>query len=563
MTRRWLVALVLIAGTSYAAGQPPPPPPSRPQRPGEIVRPSRPAAQPGTEGAAIVRGRVTASDGRPLRLARVAITEGTTRRSVAETTDADGRYEFGGVLAGTYSVTARKAGFASMEFGQRRPSDPGTRIRVADAETVERIDVVLPAASAMNGRVVDENGDPVEGATVSIYTMTIVGGRRRLVAGGASRRTDDLGRFRLYNVDPGEYVIAAAAATTGTHRLPGYAPVYFPGTSSFADAQVVALKPGEDLFGLDLRLAPGRAAKVSGLVLDSAGQPLEGALLLDTSRRSGMLAAPASRARPQANGRFEFLNIAPGDYVLQALGRGRNGIEFATRFLVVGDDDITGLNLQASTGSVVTGHITLEGGRSRISPGDFQFNFVTANEDLSPDPGTYRARINNDWTFEYDGLFGTLLIRPAGRPEWLLRSIRVNGVDITDTPLPFGRQDDSLSDVEVVLTNRGADLAGAALDARGQAANAYTVIVFPVDRGRWTRHSRFVRAARAEPDGTFSVRGMPTGDYFVAAIDRVQMADGSGEWQDPAFLESLAPLATRVALVEGQTSSAAPKLVLR
>ena len=564
MTRRWLFVLALIGGTAYAAGQPPPPPPpTPPQRPGEIVRPSRSAAQPATEGTAIVRGRVAASDGRPLRLARVAITEGTTRRSVAETTDADGRYEFAAVLAGTYAVTARKAGFASMEFGQRRPTDPGTRIRIIDDQTVDRIDFTLPAASAMNGRVVDENGDPVEDATVSIYTMTIVNGRRRLIAGGADRRTDDLGRFRLFDVDPGEYVIAAAVATAGTHRLPGYAPAYFPGTPTLADAQVVAVKTGEDLSGLDLRLAPGRAAKVSGVVVDAAGQPLEGSLLLDASRRSGMLAAPAIRTRPQPDGRFEFLNIAPGDYALQALGRGRNGIEFATRFLVVGDEAITGLTVRTTTGSVVTGRVTLEGGRSRVLPRDFQFNFVTANEDLSPDPGSYRAKINDDWTFEYDGLFGPLLVRPAGRPEWLLRSIRVNGIDITDTPLSFGRHDDSLSDVEVVLTNRGADVVGAALDARGRAANAYTVIVFPLDRERWARHSRFVKAARAEPDGTFSVRGLPTGEYFVAAIDRLQMSDGSGEWQDPAFLEALVPVATRATLEEGRTSAASPRLTLR
>ena len=506
---------------------------------------------------------MTAADGRPLRLARVAILEGSTGRSVAETTDVDGRYEFATVPAGTYTVTARKAGFTLMEFGQRRPSDSGKRLRVADSETLERIDFVLPTASAMTGRVVDENGDAIEGAAVSLYTMTFVNGRRRLIASGAGRRTDDLGRFRLFNVDPGAYVIAAAAATNGTHRLPGYAPAYFPGTPSLADAQVVAVKTGEDLFGLDLRLGPGHASKVSGTVQDAAGQPLEGTVVLDTSRRSGAIAAPAARVRPQPDGRFEFLNVVPGDYVLQASGRSRGGIEFSSRFLVVGDDDITGLMVRTSTGSVVNGHITLEGSRLRVSPRDFQFNFVTVNEDASPDPGIYRARINDDWTFEYDGLFGTLLIRPLGRPEWLVRSIRVNGVDITDTPMSFGRQDDSLSDVEVVLTNRGAELTGVAVDARGQSALAYTAVVFPADRDHWMRHSRFVKAVRSEPDGTFTVRGLPSGEYFVAAVDRIQMTDGSGEWQDPSFLELLVPIAARVTLEEGQTSTASPRLTVR
>src|SRR5437660_3635579 len=91
----------------------PPPPPSRPSDPGSV------------EPTAIVRGRVVGSDGRPLRQARVSIVEGTTRRSLTETTDAEGRFEIATVPAGTYAVTARKTGFATMEYGQRKPSDPG------------------------------------------------------------------------------------------------------------------------------------------------------------------------------------------------------------------------------------------------------------------------------------------------------------------------------------------------------------------------------------------------------------------------------------------------------
>jgi Carboxypeptidase regulatory-like domain len=561
MTRRSVAVLLFVAGSLYAAAQPPTPP--RPQRPGEIVRGPRPAADPAAEGTGTIRGRVTGSDGRPLRLARLSIVEGTTRKSVGESTDADGRYEFAGVAAGTYAVTARKAGYATMEFGQRRPTDPARRVRVINDQVVEHIDFTLPAAAALSGRVIDENGDPVQAATVSLYTMTFVNGRPRLIASGVARRTDDLGRFRLFNVDPGEYVISAAAATVGTYRLPGYAPMYFPGTPSVTDAQVLTVKTGEDLFGLDLRLAPGRAAKVSGVALDAAGQPFEGLLVLDTSQHSNVIAAPAAHARPRPDGQFEFVNVPAGDYVLQAFVRGRNGAEFATRFVSIGDGDATGLTVRTAFGSTVTGRITLEGARPRIMPRDFQFNFVTTNEDLAPEPGMYRARINDDWTFEYEGLFGPLLIRPTGRPEWLLRSVRVNGIDVTDTVLAFGRPADSLSEVEVVLTSRGAEVSGAVTDARGPALNSYTVIVFSTDRERWMRHSRFVKAAASEPDGTFSVRGLPTGEYFVAAIDRVRMSDGSGEWQDPAFLEALAPAAERAALIEGQTTAAFPKLVVR
>jgi len=144
-----------------------------------------------------------------------------------------------------------------------------------------------------------------------------------------------------------------------------------------------------------------------------------------------------------------------------------------------------------------------------------------------------------------------------------VRSIRVNGIDITDAPLSFGRRDDSLTDVEVTLTNRGAEVSGMAVDPRGQPAAEYTVIVFAADRDRWTTHSRFLKSARSEPDGTFRVRGLPTGEYFVAALQRTQIPGGPDAWQDPAFLEAIVPTAARVTLTEGQTSTATPRLVGR
>ena len=113
------------------------------------------------------------------------------------------------------------------------------------------------------------------------------------------------------------------------------------------------------------------------------------------------------------------------------------------------------------------------------------------------------------------------------------------------------------------MTNRGAEAAGTVTDARGQTVPGCTVLVFAADRDRWQRYSRFVKAARCEGDGTFSVRGLPTAEYFVAAVDRLEGSDTSGEWEDPAVLESLLPYASRVSLSEGQFTSTSLKLIGR
>jgi hypothetical protein len=51
--------------------------------------------------------------------------------------------------------------------------------------------------------------------------------------------------------------------------------------------------------------------------------------------------------------------------------------------------------------------------------------------------------------------------------DWTLESILVSGIDVTDQPLAFGRGDQSLTDVEIVLTDRVTALSGTILDDRG------------------------------------------------------------------------------------------------
>jgi hypothetical protein len=84
-------------------------------------------------------------------------------------------------------------------------------------------------------------------------------------------------------------------------------------------------------------------------------------------------------------------------------------------------------------------------------------------------------------------------------------------------------------------------------------------MVFGTDRDSWTPASRFLATSRPGQSGAFTVTGLPAGEYFVAAVER--MADG--EWQDPDVLESVIPGAMRVTLSEGQKLSVSPRLIAR
>jgi hypothetical protein len=68
--------------------------------------------------------------------------------------------------------------------------------------------------------------------------------------------------------------------------------------------------------------------------------------------------------------------------------------------------------------------------------------------------------------------------------------------------------------------------------------------------------SRFVRSARPDNAGKFAIGGLPAGVYGAVARDFIV----DGQWEDPAFLNSLRDTATRVELTEGGMQTIALKL---
>jgi uncharacterized protein (DUF2141 family) len=525
---------------------------------------------PPPEATAAVRGRVFRADGRPLPRSRVRVmpVAPTSERPRTVEADLDGRYEFTGLRPGQYRLFASKAGYVGLELGQRRPREPGRAITLTSIDKRENVDIVLPRTSAIVGRIVDENGDPVQGASMRVLRSEFVRGRRRLVDAGAARLTDDRGQYRIYGLQPGRYVVSAIVGQIlypgpAVADLRGYATTYFPGTPNAADAAFTVVDVAQDVFGIDFALAPARTARVSGKAFTSTGDPIYGGIVLSPSQRSGGVAMQLG-ARTKPDGSFEFSNVAPGEYVLQVYRGRMNGStegEFASQFVTVNGADVPNLMMRTTPGSTITGRVRFVGGGS-IKPSEIDVAPVPVDLDLAPLNGgaPIRAAIRGDWTFTMGGVSGPRRLRLLRAPaSWTLQGVYVNGSDVTDTPVVFDAKSRALTDVEIVLTSNVTELMGGVTDARGEPASDYAAVVFSVDRDFRYAQSRFVRLARPEQDGAFRVRGLPPGDYYVAALSWVQ----GEEWQDPALLESLATRATRVTLTEGQHATAMPSLIVR
>jgi protocatechuate 3,4-dioxygenase beta subunit len=526
-----------------------------------------PAPRAGATATGIIRGHVTATDGRSLPNALVRLfLESDLRQAIGSRADRDGAFEFRDLPAGTYRLLAAKTGFGPVATNgakadtTRMLGAPTVAVTLAADETRERVDIPLERWGSIVGRVLDERGEPLQSANVQIMQVRYEAGRRRLTPTAAARTTDDLGRYRVFNVPPGQYIVSAAIGDVQSADFPGYARSFYPNGSNPAQAQFVSVGLSQDLSAIDLLMARTRTARISGKMRDSAGQPtMGGSLMLVPSQRSASVINVTMNARILPDGQFEFVNVPPGQYVIQSyLGRNQQWIEgeFGSIPVSVDGADVADLVLQTSSGSNIHGHFTFDAQDPSKQPARGRIDLVPTpvDFDLAP-PSVATAEIHDDWSFDIAGVNGPRRLQVTRAPAgWALENVLVNGVSVTDRPLAFGRDEQSLGDVEVVLTDRPSEIAGAVRDDRNQPLPGAHVIVFSTDRDNWYPASRFLREAMAATDGAYAISGLPFGAYYVVTIGALPN-EGADAWQDPAYLATLARRASSVTIRDGQKQS--------
>jgi protocatechuate 3,4-dioxygenase beta subunit len=524
----------------------------------------------------VIRGRTVTSDGRPVAhaLVRAVSRPAAPGRppaafaTVTVTADDDGRFELPDLPAGSFQITASKVGYAMPDSPSPFAPPPlgvGPTVDLADGETRERVDINMARWSAVNGRIFDVLGDPLQGVSVQLLQVRYQAGRRRLVAAGAaSNPSDDLGRFRVSTVQPGRYIVSATVGGVSTGELPGYARAYYPGTANAGEAEFVTVALSQEQSGIEFSLSRARTATISGTLLNAAGEPSTmGSVKLMPSQRSGSVTSIQVGARLMKDGKFEFPNVTPGQYVIQ-VDRGRRNSstegEFGILPVAVDGVDLTDLTLQTSSGSSISGRVSFDAylGTTVPTPGQIEISPVPIDPDLSP-AAPANADVHADWRFEVHGINGPRRLQLQRAPaQWTLKEIRVNGLDATDRPIAFGKPDQSLTDVEVVLTDRISAISASVADDHGRPAAA-KVIVFSPDRDRWYASSRFLRVASTNAEGVAGFAALPAGSYYAAAVAQLP-SDGDDAWQDPAYLESLLAHATAFTLGEGQKQVLSLKL---
>jgi hypothetical protein len=426
--------------------------------------------------------------------------------------------------------------------------------------------------------------------------------------------TDDRGEYRAYGLPPGGYLVlvpgppppgrsgfsgtddirpltaddvrramqmaqsrtpaaiaAPAAGATVAPSTPGrvnYAPVFHPGVTNISAAATIALGVSEERTGVDVTVDLVPTATISGRINSPSGDLPErlSVSIVPAGADASMLAGAGLRgtsAQLNADGTYVASGVPPGAYTIKArtsLGGGRGGVPVpnAPTMWAAADVQVSGQDLEIpltlQPGVPINGRVVFEGSQPPAAELQTLSFSLVALASGGTALWTGGGRVDAEGRFTFASVppdtyqVVTRWTTPGAEDRWTIKSSTAKGRDAFESPLRI----DPGQPVEwtVTFTDKPAVLTGALQDRGGRAATDYYVVVFSSDRTHWTPGSRRVRMTRPATDGAFVARGLPAGEYFVAAMTDLE----TGEWNDPALLGQLAAAAAKVTLRDGETT---------
>jgi len=556
---------------------------------GEILSGIQSGPPTARTGSGIIAGIVTtgADPAVPVRRATVRLVlEGAVSPRLAGT-DENGRYVFDGLPVGRFSLSAAKPGFVETFHGSRRPGrGPGVPISLSHGGRAE-IPLTLVRGGAITGVITDTLGRPAP--SVPVVAMAL----QRSSPAMVRAETDDRGVYRLFGLVPGEYLIAALprlaqaagpiSATTDaeiqwalsperrTMPPPGrsvtYAPVFFPGTVDAGAASPVEVRAGEEQTGVSLGLRIVNVSSLSGSIVDDHGAPAKTATVALERRRlddaaSNVLVASGAITPPRVvvtAPTFSIAGVWPGQYTLiisSRSGRGGGppdpmgrGVLWGSADLTVdGFDDVKDIQVTLRPGLRMSGIYQFSG--TQLPPDLRALDEILTMQPLATGgTGDIHATLDpTTKTVQFASVPpGRYLLKSSVAAPWFLESAILDGRDLADLPLDVTVDRETQAGLVVTFSDRPTQIDGHLTDDNGGAVTKYVVVVFPVAESQWHPLSRRIRLVRPATDGSFTIAGLPAGEYGIAAAEDIEKPD-----LDHALLSELRAAGYRMTLVPGE-----------
>jgi hypothetical protein len=478
-----------------------------------------------------------------------------SQHQYSSATDAQGHFQVDGVQPGDYRVTLDRNGFVSSNHRSRTYSSAS--LSVTPGQVVTGLLFRMLPAGVIQGKIVDEDGDPVPGAQVTATSPT----SRNNVS---NAQTNDLGEYRIAGLTGGEYFVVAVASQgpvlTGSNPGEGrvYAPTFYPGTTDEHQATKVAVHAGDEV-GANFNLVSSRIfavrGSVSGLTVPNQSTGSRVGIQMVTLR--GDQEDRDFQAPILPNGRFEVTGVLPGIYKAQVTAQSGG----AWRLLPTGQTievrgaDVDGVQLAPEPPSQIRGRFHMDTNNGQI-PDWTQLNIQIDPDERGNSDGLVVGKVGKDGSFNIEALSGNyhvVVTSNSSGESWrdfIVKEVVLNGKDVGDSGFSLTG---GLTSLEIVASAQGSSIEGNVVDEDGKPVPGVPVVCIP-DASRRKRRDIY-QQVETDRQGHFALRGLNPGEYQVFTLD-----DPADDITDPDFVSSHEAFGQTVALDPGERKGVVLKL---
>lgn len=468
-------------------------------------------------------------------------------------TGPNGEFRFRGEVEGTYSLRVQK----KDDTGEPR----SRTLRLVPGKRVEQIDIKIPAAAVISGRVLDDDKRPAPRLVVLALRKVFRDGMMRLEMKGGDR-TNDKGEYRISALPEGTYLVAVLPSRSSVRKIASQS-VAHTGEQAFGSAippmtfapqgRIVEsasqyrLRAGEDLQAVDVLVRKEPTFCISfqptGSMADSRFPA--SAAYATVMEWVGNEVQVIAEGPVDSGQTYEVCGLAPAEYRIHlhsfsadrrsGIGYARSSAHLSRRHLALGAIVLNGT-------LPLNGSLRIKESKPEDSlPPDLRLNLTPRERglliaDVRQVAFTPQGDIKSDGVY-VDSYRISLAGLPAGA---FVYSADQGGSDALSNGVSPGR-----GALTITLSANGSVLVGLVTDGRDHPLSDATVFLV-------SKVSNRILIAESDQTGLYRFENnLPPGDYAIVAIAGLSESQRT----DPAVATSFASSASNIHLSERESKT--------